>query len=48
MRFAIPVLILIASAAQAQQYDIVIAGARVMNPASGLDAVAVNGLRRDQ
>ncbi len=45
MRFAIPVLILIASAAQAQQYDIVIAGARVMNPASGLDAVRYVGIR---
>jgi len=45
MRFAIPLLILLAAAAPAQQYDIVIAGARVMDPASGLDAVRYVGIR---
>jgi dihydroorotase len=47
MRFAAPIVFstLLASAVQAQQYDVVIAGGRVMDPASGLDAVRYVGIR---
>jgi len=47
MRSAIPVLFsaMLVCAAQAQQYDVVIAHGRVMDPASGLDAVRYVGIR---
>ena len=47
MRSVVPVvfLMLLAAAAYGQQYGIVIAGARVMDPASGLDAVRYVGIR---
>jgi dihydroorotase len=47
MRRAIPILfaLLLAAAAQAQEYDVVLANGRVMDPASGLDAVRYVGIR---
>jgi N-acyl-D-aspartate/D-glutamate deacylase len=47
MRTAIPMLfyVLLAMAAQGQQYDIVLAHGRVLDPASGLDAVRYVGIR---
>ena len=47
MRIAIPILfsMLLATAAYGQEYDIVLAHGRVMDPASGLDAVRYVGVR---
>jgi dihydroorotase len=47
MRFAIPLFIagILACAAEAQEYDVVIAHGRVMDPASGLDAVRFIGIQ---
>jgi hypothetical protein len=49
MRIVIPILfsMLLAVSAQAQQYDIVLAHGRVLDPASGLDAVRYVGIRGD-
>src|ERR1039457_4619725 len=47
MRTAIPILfsMLLATAAQAQEYDVVLAHGRVLDPASDLDAVRYVGIR---
>ncbi|HXM41851.1 MAG TPA: amidohydrolase family protein, partial [Bryobacteraceae bacterium] len=47
MGTAIPILfsVLLAMTAQAQEYDIVLAHGRVLDPASGLDAVRYVGIR---
>src|ERR1035438_6422979 len=47
MRTAIPILfsMLLATAAQAQEYEVVLAHGRVLDPASDLDAVRYVGIR---
>ena len=45
MRFAIPIMLSMMAAAQGQEYDVAIAHGRVMDPASGLDAVRYVGIR---
>ena len=42
------VLLLLAAAAHAQPFDVVLAGGRVMDPETGLDAVRYVGLRGDR
>ncbi|MCB9383034.1 MAG: amidohydrolase family protein [Bryobacterales bacterium] len=49
MRFVLPcLLLLLAACSQPETYDIVLKGGRVMDPASGLDAVRDVGINGDQ